>query len=185
MKRAFTLIETIIVIAITAMALLALITLILMFYRIQGQHRALMEVNVSAATSMNAFVDAILPASKILPSANTSGLPYVSSNTSLVLELPSIDASGYVIPGVVDHIVFTLAGQTLTEQIEAGVGSVRQSTSRVLSTAVSSLTFTYDDPTLVNVTNVLIDLRTRASYQQTTMSAQVSEKLYIRNKLPT
>lgn len=180
-NRGFTLIETLVAIAISVIALTALVNLFFIFNSTYGNQQAFMAAAGSAGGSMNALEAAILPASHVLASRNFSGTTYSSSATTLVLELPAVNSSGNIIPGVNDYVVFYPSSATLYRLVQAGVGSIRVSGLTTLSTTLSSISYTYDDADFTQVTNVTADIVTQAQFKQQTVQGHLNEQMYLRN----
>lgn len=185
MKSGFTLVETVIVIGISVMALVALTNLFLIFNSIYGYQQAFMASAGSAGGAMNAFEAAILPAGQVLSSHSFSGTPYSSEATTLVLSLPAMDSSGNIIAGTKDYIVFYSSGTNLYRLTEAGVGSVRISGLKQLSTTLQSISFTYDNEDFTKVTNVIAEIQTQAEFKQQAVQSHLREQLYLRNLQPS
>jgi len=181
MKRGFSLIETIAVIGVTVMALIALTNLFLIFNTTYGYQQAVVATAGSAGAAMNALGAAVLPADRVLASRDFSGTAYASATTTLVLELPAADSSGNMLPGAYDYIVFYLSDGTLYRLIEAAPGSVRVSNTKQLSSAIGSLAFTYDDSDFARITKVSADLTTRAFYKQQAVRSHLTGQWYLRN----
>lgn len=180
MKRGFTLVETIILSGISAMALLALTNLFISFNAVNGYQQAFMAAG-SAGTALNAFEAAILPANQVLSSHTFSGVAYSSATTTLVLELPAINASGTVIAGAYDYIVFYSSSGTLYRLTQAHAQSTRVSGTQQLSTTLQTLSFTYDNSDFTKVTAVAIDIQTQAAFKQQTVQNHLREQVYLRN----
>lgn len=183
MTRAFTLVETIITIAISVVALIALTNLFLTFTTVYGYQQAFIAAGSSGA-AMNALRASVLPAAQVLASHTFSGTTYSSSANTLVLELPAINSSGAPMSGANDYVAFYVSGTMLYRLTEAAAGSLRVSGLRQLSTALASLSFTYDSADFTQVTNVIADLTTQTAYKQQAVENHVREQLYLRNRQP-
>jgi len=184
MKRGFTLIETVVVVAISAVALIALANLFFIFNSIYGYQQAFMAAAGSSGASMNAFELSVLPAGQILASHDFSGTTYSSGANTLVLELPSVNSSGDIIQGTNDYVAFYTSSTKLYRLTQAAAGSVRVSELKQLSATLLSLDLTYDNADLTKATNVIVDIQTRSSFKQQTVRSHLSEQLYLRNKQP-
>jgi prepilin-type N-terminal cleavage/methylation domain-containing protein len=180
-QRGLTLIETVVVVGISAVVLMALIQLYLTFNSMYGVQQAAMATGGSASASMNAFEAAILPANQVLSSHAFFGRTYTSSSTALVLELPSIDSSGAIVAGLKDYIVFFSSSSTLYRLTSPSANSARISGTTTLSTTLQSISFTYNSATFTSVSNVIVDIQTRASYKEQAVQSHLTEKLYLRN----
>jgi prepilin-type N-terminal cleavage/methylation domain-containing protein len=180
-KRGFTLIEMIITLGISVVALIALVNIFLTFNSVYGYQQAFMAAAGSAGSAMNALEAAVLPADQVLASHSFSGTAYSSGATALVLELPAVDSAGNIVAGVKDYIAFYTSGTTLYRLTLAGAGSARVSGTKKLSTTLNSISFTYDNADFTKVTNVTADVQTQAQYKQQTVQGHLSEQLYLRN----
>jgi hypothetical protein len=179
--KGFTLVETLIVIGISVIAFIALVNLFLLFNSVYGYQNAFIAGAGSAGNAMTAFETAIPQASHALASHDFSGTVYASDADTLVLELPAIDGSGNILPGMSDHIVFYASGTVLYRLTLAGAGSVRVPGTKVLSTTLFSLSFIYDDADFTKVTNVTAEIETRSAYKEQTVASTLREQLYLRN----
>lgn len=180
----FTLVETVVIIALTLIALAALVNLFVIFSSLNGYQQAVIATDGSASISMNAFEAAILPASNVLVSHNFSGTTYTTSADTLVLQLPAVNSSGTIIAGVSDYIVFYRSSNTLYQLTEIGGESVRRPGRVSLSTTLSTLSFTYNNADVTQATAVTVDIQTLEQYQTQTAQSRLREQLYLRNFSP-
>ncbi len=185
MKRGFTLLESVIVIGISALALIALSNLFFIFNSIYGYQQVFMATSGSASKTLNALEAAVFPAEHVLASRSFSGTTYTSSTTVLVLELPSIDSSGNIISGVKDYVAFYTDSAKFYRLVEAGSGSTRVSGLTLLSTTLNALSFTYDNADFAQVANVTAELRMQAQFKQEVVQSHLREQLHLRNLQPT
>jgi len=185
MRRGYTLVEIIIVLGISTLILLAIVNLFIVFNTIYGYQQAFIATAGSNGTAMNALEAAILPADLVLASHDFSGIPYASGVTTLVLQLPAIDVSGNIITDTKDYVAFYTSSGSLFRITAAGVGSVRVSGLKKLSTTLNSLTFTYDNADFAQVTNITADITTQTSYKQQVVQSHLSRQWYLRNFQPS
>lgn len=83
-----------------------------------------------------------------LPSTFTySGQTFNASSTVLILTLPSIDATGQIIPGTNDTIVYypDVSGGALNELVVPGSGSARPSQNKAILTVLDQVNFAVTD----------------------------------------
>lgn len=181
MTRAFTLIETIIVVAITALMMLALANLFNNFNVLYAYQQTFVASANNAGSALNAIGAAVLPADHVIASHTFSGQLRSSGATTLVVELPTINSSGVVIPNAFDYIAFYLSGTDLYRVTDPNVSSIRASGTKKVASLISSLSFSYDngDFTLVTYvsTNVTATLNARNGQVQTSLH----EQFYLRN----
>lgn len=181
MKRGFSLIETIITIGISVIALLALVNIFLTFNTIYGYQQISLATSGSAGAAMNALEVAVLPAEQVLSSHSFSGTMYTSGPATLVLQLPSVDSSGNIIAGAKDYVVFYSSSAMLYRLTEAASNSTRVPGLQTLSTTLDSISFTYNDGDFTKVTNVIADVQTQAQYKQEIVQGRLTEQLFLRN----
>lgn len=181
MKNGFTLIETVIVIGISVVALIALANLFIVFNSLYGNQQAFMAASGSASSAMNALEAAVMPADAVLSSHTFSGTVYSSGAATLVLELPSVDSAGNIITSTNDYIVFYTSGTKLYRLTQPSGGSARTAGVTQLSTTLDTLSFTYDNADFTRVTSITADIRTQAQFKQQIIQAHLTEDIYLRN----
>lgn len=180
-NNGFTLVETVIVIALTAVMMLALTNLYINFNTLYVFQQTLIATAQSAGSAMNAVHAAILPANQV-PASHTFASGTLSSDAdTIVLELPTVNTSGAIIAGTYDHIAFYLTGTDLYQLIEANAASARVSGTKKVASLVESLTFTYDDPDFTKVKSVETDILVRLTPQSGPVETHLREKFYLRN----
>lgn len=180
-SKGFTLIETLIVIAIGLAMLTALASLIESFYRTAAYQVASEHVSGSASATMREMESLIPSADAVLASYTFPDATYTSSSTVLVLKLPSIDSTGTVITNAYDYAAIYRIGNSAYSQIEASANSARPSGTTLLSAYVQSLTFTYNSADPSTATAVTVDLKTETSAGSNTLTDHRNEYLGLRN----
>jgi prepilin-type N-terminal cleavage/methylation domain-containing protein len=179
--RGFTLIETIIVVALSVCMLAALSSLIYSFTTISNYQKASLQSSGSASIAMREIESLVFPADALLQTHIFSSVTYTSSATTLVLEIPSIDNSGNTIANTYDYAAFYVVGTNAYRLLEANALSKRSSGIKQLSTTASALSFTYDNADFTKASIVTIDLQTRAQVKQTILSDHRHEQITLRN----
>lgn len=184
-RKGFTLLELVITLSIAAVAGVLLIQLLVQNNGLFFQQQA----TVSQGLNLNNAVSQI---SNDIRSSNgvVSGYPIISptilsSQSSLVISIPSIDPSGNVISNTYDYIVVGQDGQNsslLREWLYSDPASSRTSKNRVLVKDLSLIRFYYMNsngvvvsPTQASKINFVINISTKlgVSNQQSSSSAQV------------
>ncbi len=178
---AFTLLEVVIALALFSLMLLALVRFFISYNTSYGFERVLVSTSHSASLLMDEVTGAILPADQVLTSHTFSGVSRTSSASTLVLELPAIDATGAVIAGSYDYIAFYTDGTSVYEAVDANASSSRTSRTRLLSDTIQSLTFSYDNVSFPAVTSVTVDVTTSASFKTQSTQTHLREQVYLRN----
>lgn len=179
--RGFTLIETVIVIALFVIMLLALFNFYISYTTTHAYQTAFVETASSAGTIVNEVTHAVLPASQVLSGHSFSGTPHFTSETSLVLEVPAIDSSGFAIPGTYDYIGFYVDGTRVYRVIDADNASERLDGTKLLSDSLRSLSFSYSTTTLAAVESVEVDVETERSLKGSFIEHHLTQEIYLRN----
>ncbi len=182
-KRAgFTLIETVIVIALGVIMLAAIILLIFNFNNISVYEATSAKSSGSASTLMRELESLTFPADAVLQTHTFSGATYTSSGTTLVLEIPSIDSSGNAISNTYDYAAFYSVGTNAYRLLEKNALSTRAPGTKLLSSTVSALTFSYDSADFTTTSVVTTDIQTQASVKQMVLSDHLHEQIRLRNQ---
>lgn len=181
MQRAFTLVETVIVIALFLIVVLGITQL----YTVFGQVITAQNSSINATLDGSAVVDAVraasLQADQVVLSHTFSGVSYSSGTTTAIFELPAIDATGAIIPNTFDYIGLYASSTTVYRVIDAAAGSSRISGAKVLTDSLDALTFTYDNASFPSVTSVIVDATTTAVVKGQTTKVYLRGYTYLRN----
>ncbi len=179
--RAFTLVETVIVIALTVCMMTIVGLLIHTFGKTSSYGQASSQSSLSAGALMRELATLVAPASAVLETHTFSTGTYTSSANVLVLEIPSIDSSGSTVANSYDYAAFYLVGTSAYRRLEANGASARPTQTKLLSTTVNALSFTFDDAMFANVSSVTVDVETEARVKQDTASDHRNEQFILRN----
>jgi len=177
----FTLIETLIVLAISTIMLIALCVLIYTFNTASSYEQTSIQSSSSASAVIREIQALTLPASGVLQTHTFSGTAYTSTSTSLVLEIPSIDNSGNTIANTYDYAAFYVTGTNAYRLLQANASSARISGTKKLSSYIQSLTFTYNSSDFTQTSIVTADVQTRAMVKQNIISSRQREQVRLRN----
>lgn len=180
--KAFTLLETVIIIAISSIVLLAIGLLIFMFTKGSSYEQAALQSSNAASAVIREAQALITPAHAVVASRVFSGTTYTTSATVLILEIPSYDSSGNSIANTYDYAVFYTSGTNLYRILEANAASRRVSGTKKLSSTLQSLTFTYNNGDYSQATAVTIDIQTQAQVKQDVASDHRHEQITLRNR---
>jgi len=176
-----TLVETVVLVAITVAVLVALVNLFFIFNTIFGYQQAFMATAGSAGASLNALEASVLPAEHVLASRNFSGTTYSSATSTLVLELPTVDNEGDIVSGAKDYVVFYASSTELYRLVEANGASARKSGRTLLSSTLSFLSFTYDNANFAQVTRVVAEIETGRQFKEDVIQSTLRGEWHLRN----
>lgn len=182
LERGVTLIELLIGLAVFAVLILFLSHFFVSYYDAFNELQSSNEVAKSTGLFINAVSNAVRQADTIVSSKVVSGTTYTSDATTMVLELPSIDASSHVISGTYDYMVFYLNGSTIHWLIDANVSSSRKSGSQMIGSNISSLVFTYNDPSVTSATKVDVAVTAQKEVKGRVFQNSLNQQVYLRNK---
>lgn len=179
--KGFSLVETIIVLALVVIVLYVLVSMFLGYSKTYSYIEAGFEVSGSAATAVEDISSAVRQSSGVLSSRTFSGTNYTTNSTTLVLEVPTVNSSGSIVSSTYDYILFYRSGTDLYRVIDANGSSARTSGTKKLSNVVQSITFTYDAVTVTDATKVSIDLETAKAVKEQSYNQRVRNQVYLRN----
>ena len=180
-QKGFTLIETVIVIALSASMMVMIGVLLFNFSATSSYQAALTESSGSASALLREIESLTLPASEVLQTYTFSSSTYTSSSTVLVLKIPSIDTVGNTITNTYDYAAFYVVGTKAYRLLEANVLSKRTSGTKQLSSTINTLAFTYNNIIFSQVNTVTVDIQTRAQTKQQTLDDHRREQIRLRN----
>lgn len=158
MTRGFTLIEVLITAAITAAMIGAFATFYASFTRLYAYEQATKGTNTAAGAVAESVEAEALPADHVLASHTFSEGTYASGASTLVLELPSVDASGAILSGEDDYAAFYLSGTSAYRVVDTDTGSARRAGVVKLGDNVTTLSFSYDSGDMSQVKEVTVDV---------------------------
>lgn len=181
-QSGFTFIETLIAVALLALLTLAMVQLYLGYGVIFSSEQAVFTLGSRAHDATSAIESATRQASRVLASHTVSGTAYTTDADTLVLELPSADASGTPLANDFDYVIFYTSGSTLYRLVEADGSSFRQSGTRELTDALSAFSFVYDTGDVTAATSVTVDLTLSTEVNHRTLQFHLREEAYLRNK---
>lgn len=180
-QRGFTLIEIVVVIGLISLVLGGVLALFISNNRIYNYQTALIKASGSARTAMNAFSQDALQGYRVLASYNINGTPYNSNSSTVIFQLPAYNSSGTVISNTYDYVAYSVTGTSLKRDLQAASGSVRITSTKILSSSVSSWAVTYDNAVFSSVKKVSVDLVTSESYKSQTVTQHLAGQYKLRN----
>ncbi|OGW93580.1 MAG: hypothetical protein A3G36_00710 [Omnitrophica bacterium RIFCSPLOWO2_12_FULL_45_13] len=142
--KGFSLAELQVAIIITAIVLVASLSLYISHWRTFLIGNAYIDVYSNSRLAVDWMARDIRWAAQVMPSSDYGS--YATSDNSLVIKIPSIDTSGNVMNGYYDNIIYQLQGSNLRRivQIDQRLSSStsgRQNETRIIAKYCSSLTF--------------------------------------------
>lgn len=178
----FTLVETIITVSMTAVIMLALANLYINFNSLYSYQQTFVATANAASSAVGAFNAAVLPANRVLASYDFSGTTLSTATTTLVLELPSMDASGNIIAGAYDYIGFYLNDTDLYERTLANASSARTTGIKRIAPLVDSLSFEFGVTDVTQAISVSAAITTSLTRREGVVQTSLQRQFYLRNK---
>jgi hypothetical protein len=182
MTRAFTLMETVITIALSAVIMLAIANLYINFNSLYVYQQTFVATTNAASSAIQALNTAVLPADQVVASHSFGGTTITSSASTLVLEVPSISSTGDIIAGTHDYIAFYRTGTDLYQRTDAGAGSARSASTKRVAALVDATAFSYDTADITQATRVSADVTTRLNTKKGVVQTTLHGQFYLRNK---
>lgn len=180
--RGFTLIETLIV---TALVLIILSILALFFVKINATtltEQTSQNVSGSSGVLLHELETNVRLASQVVASHTFSGTTYTTDAHTLVLQVPAVSYTGLAISGRSDYIAFYQSATSVYRVISSDPVSSRVAGTKMLTNALLSLTFTYDNADPTQSTKVSADIQTQATVRGATFTSHLHEQITLRNR---
>lgn len=180
-QHGVTIVELLIALAIFSILMLFLAGSFANYYDSFRYLEATTSISQSTALFINAVGNSVRQASEIISSRTFSGNSYTTDDTTLILEIPSIDASANVITGTYDYMVFYLVDGHIYWITEADAASSRNSSFQQISENISNLVLTYDSQDLSTATKVNISITAEKIYKDKLFESSLNQQVYLRN----
>lgn len=179
--RGFTLIETLVVSALSVAMLIVLGVLIFNFNKTSNYQQTVVQSSGSASALMREIKLLAFPARAVLQTHVFTSATHTSTSTSLVLKIPSVNSSGNIVANTYDYAALYVVGTKAYRLLEANVLSTRTSGTKLLSSTISALTFTYPSTDFTAVNAFTVEIRTQASTTQNILTDRRIEQIGLRN----
>jgi competence protein ComGC len=177
----FTLLETMIVIFFLVLLMSVFFSLFIWHNSIYHYQESFVKVSEQGRNTLAAIQQNVNQAYRVLATSSVSGALYTSSATTTVLQLPAIDSANSVISGKWDYVVFSLSGQNLSEIVQPDASSARQTIKKQLSDSAQSLSFTYNNNTFSQVTEVSVNFNPQINYKGHLVGNNLQQNIYLHN----
>ncbi len=179
--RGFTLIEIVIVTALTAVIGSAVAYVYGQYNTASNHLRASVAVTEGGSAITRETRYAGLQATRIVSSHYFLGTSYTTGTTTVIFELPSIDRSGNLISGYYDYIGIHATGTKAYRLTDSSPSSVRTAGTLLLTESLSELSFEYDSPNISTTKSLFVDATTTAQTSITPIETHVRAHIYMRN----
>ncbi len=121
-------------------------------------------------------------ARRVVSSRIVNGRAYESGTSTVVLELPSVDASGNILSGAYDYVALGIDPSdkaTFILDIDAATGSDRIDGTYVKASLVDKLIFRYNTVNVTTATSIDVFVRTAISVRNRTHTKSLGKIYYL------
>jgi prepilin-type N-terminal cleavage/methylation domain-containing protein len=181
LSAGFSLIEVIVAMAIFLILSLALLSLYQAFGSLYGLGRAQFSAVGGVRVPLAEVVEYVSQAYRVVASQDFSGTLYTSNSSTLVVQIPAVDANDRVVANSWDYAVFYKNGARAYRQLQPAAESARSGGTRQLTDVATSLQFSYDNADFSLVKKVGVSLETFTQEGHITVSHVTSEEVALKN----
>lgn len=185
----FTLVEVLVVVAISAMVGVFLVAMLIQNIQVVSQQTIKTEQGVSLNDALSHINNEVKSAASIKATYPETSPLYTTGSQTLILAMPAVDSNNNVIENVYDYAVITVDASSpkiLRKRIFPNPQSSRKSEDRVLLNRVSFVQFTYLNvlgepviPTLAAKVNFVLNVAETSAGKEKISSS--SGQLNLRN----
>lgn len=184
MKRAFTLIELLISIALISIISVILTTLIIRYGIFYERQNVDIAANLDNRFILDDISAQVRQAAKIATSVTIDGQTFATSQTTIVLKLPALDQNGQTMQNIFDYVIFWQDSQDLKnfrKKIVPDLQSTRKVVSQILTSNLKSVVFSYNNPDPTQASTVTATLETIKTQGGQTKEAKDAVQVRLRN----
>lgn len=179
------LMEMMVVIGIMMMLLLLITQIFALNYDIFAKQSKRTDNEVGAILAAKTISQMSRGALAVEASRTIGGTLYTSSDSQLVLKIPSVDASNNIIAGQYDYVAF-YRSPTQTTKIfavtEAYSGSIRKSNTRLITAYNTALIFRYNNPSPASANRVSMLVINTQTQRGITLTTKGWTSIFLRNR---
>ena len=179
--KGITLIETLIFVGmfvLISLGLFAVYEVFGKFYNLGGAHFTAVG---GARASLTSISDLTTQAYRALLNRTVNGINYASGSSTLVLQLPAIDSAGKTIDSAWDYAAFYVSSTNFYRYLEISTTSARIGGLKLLSNAIVSVNFSYDNVDFKQVRKVTAAVTTTAVENRVSVTSSASEQIFLKN----
>ncbi len=184
MKKAFTLVELLIVIALLSVISAVFASVIINYTTFYQKQQAAIAASLANRTTLDEIAANIREAVGIGSDLTLDGTIFTTSQSVLILLLPGLDANGQFLPGVTDSVIFyqdPADNQLLKKQVVPAPSSTRPAISQILTANLKSIDFQYNDPNPQQASMVTVNLETTHTIGSRTQNVTGTLQSKLRN----
>ena len=176
--KGFTLIETLIAISILVVASIIIGSLFVSHSKLYVMQEQAGSMKIQKTLFAKHLQEKGGAAKSVIASRTFSSIPRTSSTSTVIFQIPAIDASGDIISGTYDYIVFYCESDNLFMETDADALSNRKDIKQKVAGKVDSVTFRYDNSVPASAKIVSGYLYMKSG----TAEDEIGVSVYLRNK---
>lgn len=184
MRRGFTILEIIIVLAIALVCFLIILGMYISQSQLYTSESDISELQTINSIAQETISGTIEQGMEIVGSQTINGTAYASDSNTIIVKLPAYNASKQIISNIYDYIAFDFnnADSKIISNTETGAGSARISGEKTIASFVGALNFRYNDNVWANVSEVEMTLVTKKEINGTEREEQTFKTIKMKNK---
>ncbi len=177
-SRGFTLIETVIVLSIFAVASIVIGSIYISHSKFYTLESAAADIKTQKSIFTRNFKETAESANSIMASYIFNSVARASSSSTAVVKLPAIDAGGNIIADKFDYAAFYREDKKIYLETSADAASARKNLKRLIADAAQSLVFRYDAalPQDANMVGASLYLKSGVAEEKIDISVRLRNK---------
>ncbi|MFA5134055.1 MAG: type II secretion system protein [Patescibacteria group bacterium] len=158
MKRGFTLLEVVIVLAIFTILAVVISSLYIYHSNLYRIEEAAGDIKMQKTIFIKNFRETAEIAIAVEAERSIDGILHQSSSSTVIFKLPSIDENKNILTNLFDYSVFYKSNKNLYMETEADPASIRKNIKKKISDSADSLVFRYNSATPASASLVGVSL---------------------------
>lgn len=172
MKKGTTIIEILVAISIFVVAFVIIGALFVSHTKLFKMQESVVSLKLYKSLFAKNFRETAEAAKSISATYSFGGIPYTSSSSTVIFQVPSIDATDEIIPGAYDYVVFYHEGENLFMQTAPSLSSQRKNLKQKIGDSLENMIFRYNStsPTGASLINAFLRLNNGGVIDEITVS---------------
>jgi len=184
MRKGFTLLELIIVLAIALVCFLIVLGMYISQSKLYTNESDISELQTINSIAQEAISGTIEQGMEIIETRTINGIPYTSDSNTIIVKLPAYNASKQIINGIYDYVVFDFDSENskIISNTEIGTGSARLPSEKMIADFAGALNFRYNDTVWSSVNNIEIVIVTKKEVGGVEREERTFKTVQLKNK---
>ena len=177
----FTLIETVIFVAIFSILTLALFNIFAVYGTLYTADKLQFTTVNDTRTPLNELAATVAQAHRVMNSQTINGTDYQTNTTTLVVQLPSITLDGSIVENTWDYAVFFTSSTNLYRLSAPNAASARPAGQKILGDSIVSIVFTFDSADFSLVHKVSVNIESQSQSNHVTVTNTSADQIILKN----